>query len=428
MPQKNEGGMGDKPGATGKNEWASTRFEGVSQRESWGKRFRGRPEVSFQIDYIDPVTRKRMRKVVGKRSQGMTAEAASAIRAEMLTKGREQVRSGDTYVPPVRPITLGQAWAFYRQDWLVAQGKSTVRDDTYLFEKHLRFMDALPLSAISPLELDRLAGKLRNGGLSPKSVKEVLGLLRRIMRKMVKWRKWRGMNPFEDFEMPKVNNARTRIFTPYEARALLEALAAVTPRMWQMSLIALHCGLRFGEVAALTRFDVSFEKMTLLIRDPKAAVDRYAIMTPTVAGLLRELVAETSGSLLFPSRIGGVMSSPSTAYFRTVRALGLNDSGEIDGNGLPVEITDNRLRVVFHTWRHTYGSWLGEAGDGQETIADRLGHSSNEMSERYTHVFSPTRRRTALTIEHMFTHGKPPPREEVDLKSGTQEGTPTPRR
>lgn len=396
--------------AKSKNEWTATRFEGVNQRESWSKRFRGRPDISFQIDYIDPLTKKRTRTVVGKRSQGMTAEAASAIRAEMLTKSREQVRSGDTYVPPTKPLTLGKAWSLYLEDWLKAQGKNTATDK-YTFDKHLSHLSDMSLSAISPLVLDRLAAQLRASGLSAQSVKHVLALVRRIMRRMVKWRKWRGHLPFEDFEMPKINNARQRILTPEQARGLLEALAIITPRMWQMSLISLHCGLRFGEIAALTRFDIDMERMTILIRDPKGGEDRLAIMTPTVANLMRDIFADAQGDLLFPNRNGGVMASPSDAFARTVKAVELNDSANLDSNGLPIEIRDNRHRVVFHTWRHTYASWLGEAGDSQETIADRLGHSSSAMSERYTHIFSPTRRRTAVTIEYTFRHGTPPARE-----------------
>ncbi len=397
------------------NERAGTRFEGVHQRPMKSKRWRGKPDVSYEIDYPDPVTGKRVRKMVGRRSEGMTAEAASGIRAEMIARGREQARSGDTYVPPSKPLTLGQAWDTYLTDWLQAQGKSTTRDDTYMFERHLRPLAALPLSAISPLELDRLAGDLMALGLSAQSVKHALALLRRVMNRMIKWRLWRGQLPFEDFDMPRVNNARTRILTPYQAQALLEALDITSPRMYQMSLISLHCGLRFGEVAALTRMDVDFDRMTILIRDPKADIDRYAIMTPTVATLLRGVCRSATGALLFPSRNGTPMDTPSDNFARTVKALGLNDSSELDANGLPIEIKDNRLRIVFHTWRHTYGSWLAEAGDGQETIADRLGHSSNDMSERYTHVFSGTRRRTAATIEHMFRHGTPPAREGVNL-------------
>lgn len=397
------------------NERAGTRFEGVHQRPFANKRWRGKPDVSYEIDYPDPVTGKRVRKMVGRRSEGMTAEAASGIRAEMIARGREQARGGDTYVAPPKPLTLGQAWDTYLTDWLQAQGKTTARDDTYMFERHLRPLAVLPLSAISPLELDRLSGDMMALGLSAQTVKHALALLRRIMLRMVKWRLWRGQLPFDDFDMPRVNNARTRILTPYQAQALLEALAITSPRMYQMSLISLHCGLRFGEVAALTRMDVDFDRMTILIRDPKADVDRYAIMTPTVATLLRGVCRSATGALLFPSRNGTPMDTPSDNFARTVKALGLNDSSELDANGLPIEIKDNRLRIVFHTWRHTYGSWLAEAGDGQETIADRLGHSSNDMSERYTHVFSGTRRRTAATIEHMFRHGTPPAREDVHL-------------
>lgn len=401
------------------NERTGTRFEGVHQRPFKSKRWRGKPDVSYEIDYPDPVTGKRVRKMVGRRSEGMTAEAASGIRAEMIARGREQARSGDTYVAPSKPLTLGQAWELYLTEWLQAQGKSSTKDDSYMFERHLRPLAALPLSAISPLELDRLSGDLLAVGLSAQSIKHVLALLRRIMKRMVKWRMWRGQLPFEDFDMPRVNNARTRILTPYQAQALLEALAITSPRMHQMSLISLHCGLRFGEVAALTRQDLDFDRMTILIRDPKAGVDRYAIMTPTVATLLRKLCRSAAGMLLFPSRNGTPMDTPSDAFPRTVKALGLNDSSELGANGLPIEIKDNRLRIVFHTWRHTYGSWLGEAGDGQETIADRLGHSSNDMSERYTHVFSGTRRRTAATIEHMFRHGTPPARKDVNLMNET---------
>jgi len=37
-----------------------------------------------------------------------------------------------------------------------------------------------------------------------------------------------------------------------------------------MAIFALDCGLRFGEIAALTWKDTDFEKGQILIRDPKA--------------------------------------------------------------------------------------------------------------------------------------------------------------
>ena len=70
-----------------KNERVATRFEGVYQRESWSKRFRGRPDVCYSIDYYDPQTKKRVRNTIGWRSEGFTAEMAADMRRELLGTG-----------------------------------------------------------------------------------------------------------------------------------------------------------------------------------------------------------------------------------------------------------------------------------------------------------------------------------------------------
>jgi integrase len=49
-------------------------------------------------------------------------------------------------------------------------------------------------------------------------------------------------------------------------------------------------------------------------------------------------------------------------------------------------ITDQRQKVVFHTLRHTYASWLAESGTDIYTIGRLLGHSTVQMSARYAHL------------------------------------------
>lgn len=43
-------------------------------------------------------------------------------------------------------------------------------------------------------------------------------------------------------------------------------------------------------------------------------------------------------------------------------------------------ITDPRQKVVFHTLRHSYASWLAEAGTDIYTVGKLLGHSTVQMS------------------------------------------------
>lgn len=395
-----------------KNERVATRFEGVYQRESWSKRFRGRPDVCYSIDYYDPQTKKRVRKTIGWRSEGFTAEMAANMRRELLGTGKKKAALGELYVAPVQNMLFAEAWEMYKRDWLEAQGKATGRNDTILYQKHLSGLAALPLSGITVYRLNVLVSELARKGLAPQTVRHVVGLVRRIMRKMVVWKFWRGELPFAELDLPPLNNERTRYLTPAEARSLMALLAERSPRMWHMALISMHCGLRFGEIAQLTFGDIDYASQTLHVRQSKSGRARQAVMTTEVINALRALPQGNPGALLFPSRKGGVMRAPSDAFESCVRQLGLNNSGEVDAHGRPVEITDRKLRVVFHSLRHTYASWLALSGEQQLMIADLLGHADLEMSRRYTHLMHNARKATAKAIDAVFNqldeHGEPP--------------------
>lgn len=54
--------------------------------------------------------------------------------------------------------------------------------------------------------------------------------------------------------------------------------------------------------------------------------------------------------------------------------------------GFNKNVSDPRQRVVFHTLRHTYASWLAEAGTDIYTIGKLLGHSTVQMSARFAHL------------------------------------------
>jgi len=49
-------------------------------------------------------------------------------------------------------------------------------------------------------------------------------------------------------------------------------------------------------------------------------------------------------------------------------------------------VTDQRQKIVFHTCRHTFASWLAIQGTPIFTIAKLMGHKSIAMSERYSHL------------------------------------------
>ena len=375
------------------NERKSTRYPGVYQRESRSKLFKGKPDTTYSIDYRDPVTGKRVRQTIGLRSQGITAEYANAVRIGYLAKGLKDKFSAVTPSRAKDVPTFGQAWDDYRQQWLEARNITTLRTDIGLYKYHLQdtFAETL-LNHIYIVDLEHLETRLMRKGLASQTVKHVLALMRRVINKAIVWRRWDGPSPFNGFKMPSVNNDRKRYLTPYEAKALLDALRAVNERVWLMSLISLHCGLRFGEVANLKFSDIDFSARVLHIRDPKGGQDHAANMTDVVHLALRAL-SGGKNQLLFPTRDGKIMGEKDQIFDKVVAALEFNDG-----------IDDNRFKVVFHTLRHTYGTWLASSGSSQANIAEMLGHKSIQMSQRYTHAMQAMKRKAAAAINDMFVN------------------------
>ena len=80
------------------------------------------------------------------------------------------------------------------------------------------------------------------------------------------------------------------------------------------------------------------------------------------------------------------------SFERSLRRLGFNETGEkiskCDGEVEAVQITDRRQRVVFHTLRRTFASWLVQKSLPLYTVAAWTGHTTIEMPQRYSH-FAP---------------------------------------
>lgn len=383
----------------------STRYQGVQVRESTERRHRGRPDTCFTIDYRD-AQGKRIRRDIGWASEGITAAYAHQERLRLIAEARAIRRGESPHKRHGDSMTLDQAWERYRDDWLRARGKRH-DSDQWMYDAHVRpVFGRMLLQDISPYLLDRFMADLAAKGLSEQTVRHMAGLIRRIMRRMVAWDVYHGELPFAAVSLPRPENRRERFLSPGEARRLLDELRRRSRQTWLMALISLHCGLRFGEIAALRHMDVNLERGLLYIARSKNGTARHAYLTAELIDALRELPPGPAEACLFPARGGGRMRQVPDTFRRAVDAVGLNDCGEsrtdAAGQTRPMRITDRRQRVVFHTLRHTYASWLADAGAGQAMIAELLGHSSLEMSRRYTHLMHDGKRATGERISRIF--------------------------
>ena len=151
------------------------------------------------------------------------------------------------------------------------------------------------------------------------------------------------------------------------------------------------CGLRVGELLALTSEDFDFEKQTVhinksyqridcedIITDPKTPKSNRTIQMP-------EFLAEEMED--FIKSMYGI--APTERIFQTTRSMLRRD---MDLGTAKAGVK----RIRIHDLRHSHVSLLIEMGFSALAIADRVGHESIDITYRYAHLF-PSRQKEMAT-------------------------------
>ena len=245
-----------------------------------------------------------------------------------------------------------------------------------------------PLKDIAPIHLERIKKNMAEAGRAPRSATYCLAVVRQLFNFARDHDLFAGQNPVTKVKKPSADNRRVRFLTHDEADRLLDALAERSPQVHDQALLSLHCGLRAGEIFALTWADVDLDRGVLTLRDTKSGKTRAALMTDAVSVMLAARKRGAPNELVFPARGGGKIIQVSDAFDRTVRALGLNAGVE-----------DARQKVVFHSLRHTFASWLVEQGVDIYVVKELMGHGNLSMTERYSHLSPDKLRRAVKTLE-----------------------------
>jgi integrase len=152
--------------------------------------------------------------------------------------------------------------------------------------------------------------------------------------------------------------------------------------------------LRFGEIAALRWKDVDCTHDVIHITNPKSGESRQAFMTDEIKAVFLNRKADP-GDLVFPDRNGKKQKAASQLFVRAVSRLGLNAG-----------IEDRKHRIVFHTLRHTFASWLAIQGTPLYTIKELLGHKTLAMTERYAHLIPDQKQSAARLLASKFAEAR----------------------
>jgi integrase len=236
----------------------------------------------------------------------------------------------------------------------------------------------------------------RKEEVKPATVNRELALLKHMFTKAIEWGKVKD-NPARKVKLLKGEIKRVRFLMPDEIRTLLSNCA---DHLRPIVTVALHTGMRKGELLSLQWDQVNFEQKIITLEDTKNRERRDVPMNETVRTTLMGM--ERKGSHIFCNGSGETFLNVRRSFETAVRKSGIED-------------------FRFHDLRHTFASNLVMEGIDIMTIKELMGHKDLTMTLRYSHL-APNHKMRAVNILDQVMSLIPPqaeiPKKVVQLSVG----------
>jgi integrase len=249
---------------------------------------------------------------------------------------------------------------------------STLDTKRQIMRQHvLPHLGRARLDAVRYAEIQDLKLRLLGGGLGPKSVNNVLTVLRRMLEIA---RKREIVTAVPEVEWLKAPKPEFDFLTFDEAERLVDGARDE----WRvMVLVALRTGLRQGELIGLRWEDVDLVAGRLMVRQnvvrghvgtPKSGKSREVPLSGEALAALKAH-RHLRGDLVFCDLGGRVLTKGETKWplWSACKRAGLR-------------------RIGWHVLRHSFASHLVMRGAPLKAVQELLGHATIQMTMRYAHL------------------------------------------
>jgi integrase len=341
--------------------------------------------------------------------QGATDRATAVLALEARLRS---LADGSYFVKPKAPPRTLNGAADEFQAWADAEKRSASRDRLSLAHLRATFGDR-PVTAITTRDLEtyriarvkeivtRKIAAHEGADTDPEAreaakrsarstVNREIACARTLFNRLVRSGELdANANPLGTGKLPQygeAENARNLYLAP-EAAAQLEA--ACTEPFRSFVVLAIHTGLRRGELLRLRRDDVDLGAGVLHVRRAKSGKPRPVRLSATARETLSKLIEQTNGAYLFGGETPASIEWVKSAWKRAVKRAGLSG-------------------VRLHDLRHACGSWAVAAGTPLSVVRESLGHSSLKVTERYLHTAPQHHQAMADALDRVWA-GRPKP-------------------
>ena len=236
------------------------------------------------------------------------------------------------------------------------------------------------LSEITPHKIEKFKAE-RARVVAPATVNRHLACLKSIFNKAIAWHKYTSANPVCQVKLFKENNQRLRFL---EKEEIAKLLSNCTKHLRPIVIIALHTGMRKGEILELKWRDVDFRRGIIYLYNTKNNEKREIPVNEQVKTALIRTLKHPKSEYIFCKKDGSPIGDIKKTFFTALRKSGIND-------------VPNKEKIVFHSLRHTFASHLVMSGVDLNTVRELMGHKSPQMTLRYSHL-SPSHKKRAVDV------------------------------
>jgi len=398
-----------------------TQYPGVRYYEHPTRKMRsGQPDRFFSIRYM--FKGKSAEETLGWATEGWNAEKAHGVLSE-IKKGQRlgqgpasiaemraegEAKRKEAAEAAHRDALVGMSLETFFSDYYMPRAKQEKRSwltDEQRIAKHITpALGEIPFRAVTKGDVQKLIDFLVESGAAASTVKQYMGIVRRAYNiaseTLVDGKPlFDGTNPARGLRLPKVFNSRERFLTAEEVERLVEASKKLRSRdLHDAIILSLNTGLRLGELRRLHWPDVDLVHgiVTVQEEDKRKPGGKVPLNQAACATFGERIKGRKESPLVFPPIYGqSHRESLSQAFHNLVDELGFNAG--IAGN-------DRQRRIVFHSLRHTFASWLALAGTDIYRIKTLMRHKSIAMTMRYAHLIPDA---TKDAVHNL----KPPPKK-----------------
>ena len=242
------------------------------------------------------------------------------------------------------------------------------------------------LADIQRHEVENWLYRLSSGGLAPATCNRILAVFKTIcslaaMRGLLP----AGQSPCAGVSPFKIHTQRERYLTQDDAKRLLGALEkSDRPEAFAIRLLLLTGG-RKNEILKARWENVRPDQRLLTVPLSKSGRPRHILLSEEAIKVLRALPRSPGNPWLFPGHAPGKPLSDLYNFWNKLRReLGLAD-------------------VRIHDLRHTFASFLVNAGHSLYEAQKMLGHGDPRTTMRYAHLGQASLLAAAETVSGFFT-------------------------